>query len=419
MRRMPAAVHIFVATLMLLLGSQAFGAVVVDTEEQAITACENQNLEDRYNYCIVVYVDNWAYAGYVTGSLWGKNPPTSTQGTQYNFRKATPSCDPPSHIDDSGNCVEPMTPEQCDELGMAYDGHAMACVDLEECPNGAFGDGSGSYTCLTDVTEPDEPNESDDPNTDNNCTSDSSDYKGVFNGKFYCNSNLPEAPTCKEGTSHIVDNGNGSYGFACAAMPESPDDAQGEDTETTSVIEDDDKKIERTVNSKTGAVTTKTTDKNTGEVTVTTTYPGVDSQTGKPCTEDSLYCYKSDQTGFCKDGNSLCEDVRDIKNWLTDGDSPGEGKDKGEFDDDLIDQKIADAQDKLDQQLDQIKSEFGQIFDFSPATASLSCPYTFDILGTEVALCPDQYKEQLQIIGQMIMLIAALLCFFMLARPNN
>ncbi|WP_203142665.1 hypothetical protein, partial [Marinobacter mangrovi] len=190
---------------------------------------------------------------------------------------------------------DPATPEECDELGLAYDGHAYACIDLEECPNGAFGDGTGSYTCLTDVTEPDEPNESRDPNTGNNCTTDSDDYKGVFNGKYYCNSNLPEAPTCKEGTSHIVDNGNGSYGFACAAMPESPDDAQDEDTETTSVIEDDDQKIERTVNSKTGAVTTKTTDKNTGEVTVTTTYPGIDSQTGEPCTEDSLYCYKSDQ----------------------------------------------------------------------------------------------------------------------------
>lgn len=315
--------------------------------------------------------------------------------------------------------AEPMTPEQCDELGLAYDGHAMACVDLEECPNGAFGDGSGSYTCLTDVTEPEEPNESDDPNTDNQCTSDSDDYKGVFNGKFYCNSNLPEAPTCKKGTSHIVDNGDGSYGFACAAMPESPDDAQDEDTETTSVIEDDDKKIERTVNSKTGAVTTKTTDKNTGDVTVTTTYPGIDSQTGEPCTEDSLYCYKSDQTGFCKDGNSLCEDVKDIKNWLTDGDGPGEGKDKGEFDGDEMDQKIADAKDKLGDQLDRIKSEFGQYFDFSPTAATLSCPYSFEVFGTDVSLCPDDYRDQLKTIGQLVMVLAAFIAFFLLARSDK
>jgi hypothetical protein len=314
--------------------------------------------------------------------------------------------DPPG----SGNMVcgippPPPSAENCSEEGLLFDGSTGSCVDT--CPNGYL-----NGVCLQG--EPvGEPNESEDPS---GCQSDASDYQGVFEGKHYCDSNLPEPATCPTGEmAYIQTDDSGSGAFVCGEPIVQPGEAEESETETTETTTDQDGNTVTETTDGDGNTTTTTSDGN-GNSSTTNNYPGTDSETGEPCTSESVACYPTPDTqkGLCKDGGSLCEDLKDIKDVL---DQESDRTEKtGEFNTDQANSEVAQAETDLETGMNSIRTEIGGYFDLALSGGDMVCGPGVDVLGTTIQICPSEMKEELAVIAQIVMLIASLISLMIIFR---
>ena len=299
----------------------------------------------------------------------------------------------------------PETPSTCEEEGLLFDGSTGTCVDA--CPNGYLND-----VCLQG--EPvGEPNESEDPS---GCQPDASDYQGVFEGKHYCDSNLPEPATCPQGEmAYIQTDDSGSGAFVCGDPISEPGEAEESETETTETTTDQDGNTVTETTDGDGNTTTTTSDGN-GNSSTTNNYPGTDSETGEPCTAESVACYPTPDTqkGLCKDGGSLCDDVRDIRDAI---DQESDRTEKtGEFNTEQANTEVAQAETDLETGINSIRSEIGAYFDLSLSGGDMVCGPGVDVLGTTIQICPSEMKEELAVIAQIVMLIASLISLMIIFR---
>jgi hypothetical protein len=153
-------------------------------------------------------------------------------------------CATPNIIDpETGECVPPpVMPEECREIGEAYDPNTKQCV--EECPHGMF-----NGACLPPPEEQPECNrdapdyrgevvlgygQSPIPACGNfdQCTDDKPGQVGFFQGELRCIAEDFGVPKCKGGTIATIDN----YGFACVTLsnqPEEPEIPEEPNTDTT------------------------------------------------------------------------------------------------------------------------------------------------------------------------------------------
>jgi hypothetical protein len=301
--------------------------------------------------------------------------------------------------------IPPESPSTCEESGLLFDGSTGSCVDT--CPNGYL-----NGVCLQG--EPvGEPNESEDPS---GCQSDASDFQGVFEGKPYCDSNLPEPATCPTGEmAYIQTDDSGSGAFVCGQAISEPGEAEESETETTVTTTDQDGNTVTETTDGDGNTTTTTSDGN-GNSSTTDKYPGIDSETGEPCTAESVACVPTPDTqkGLCKDGGSLCEDLRDIKDAV---DQESDRTEKtGGFNNGQASSEVSDAKTDLETGINSIKAEIGGYFDLSLSGGDMVCGPGVDVLGTTIQICPSEMKEELAVIAQIVMLIAALISLMIIFR---
>jgi hypothetical protein len=303
------------------------------------------------------------------------------------------------------SCNVPDTPSTCQENGLFFDGSTASCVDA--CPNGYLND-----VCLQGAPVG-EPNESEDPS---GCQPDASDFQGVFEGKNYCDSNLPEPATCPVGEmAYIQTDDSGSGAFVCGDPISEPGEAGQSETETTETTTDQDGNTVTETTDGDGNTTTTISDGN-GNTSTTNNYPGTDSETGEPCTSESVACYPTPDTkkGLCKDGGSLCDDVRDIKDAI---DQESDRTEKtGEFNTEQANSEVAQAETDLENGINSIKSEIGGYFDLALSGGDMVCGPGVDVLGTTIQICPSEMKEELAVIAQIVMLIAALISLMIIFR---
>jgi hypothetical protein len=333
----------------------------------------------------------------------------------YDSRFIFPKVDcqePNTFYEDSfGNMVcdippfEP-SPGNCEEEGLDYDSSdGGSCVS--ECPNGAL-----NGICLNGAPVG-EPNESEDPS---GCQPDASDWQGVFEGKHYCDSNLPEPATCPEGEmAYIETDDSGSGAFVCGEPISEPGEAEESETETTETTTDQDGNTVTETTDGDGNTTTTTSDGN-GNSSTTNNYPGTDSETGEPCTAESVACYPTPDTqkGLCKDGGSLCDDVRDIRDAM---DQESDRTEKtGEFNTEQANSEVSQAETDLETGINSIRSEIGGYFDLALSGGDMVCGPGVDVLGTTIQICPSEMKEELAVIAQIVMLIAALISLMIIFR---
>jgi hypothetical protein len=309
------------------------------------------------------------------------------------------------NINGTWSCDVPETPSTCDENGLLFDGSTGSCVDT--CPNGYL-----NGVCLQG--EPvGEPNESEDPS---GCQPDASDWQGVFEGKHYCDSNLPEPATCPEGEmAYIQTDNSGSGAFVCGEPISEPGEAEESETETTETTTDQDGNTVTETTDGDGNTTTTISDGN-GNSSTTDNYPGTDSETGEPCTSASVACYPTPETkkGLCKDGGSLCDDVRDIRDAI---DQESDRTEKtGEFNTEQANSEVSQAKTDLETGINSIKSEIGGYFDLALSGGDMVCGPGVDVLGTTIQICPSEMKEELAVIAQIVMLIAALISLMIIFR---
>jgi hypothetical protein len=300
----------------------------------------------------------------------------------------------------------PASPENCDELGLDYDSSdGGSCVS--ECPNGVL-----NGICLNGAPVSD-PNESGDGTE---CKPTKDDYSGVFDGKHYCDSNLPEPATCPEGEmAYIQTDDSGSGAFVCGEPISEPGEAEESETETTETTTDQDGNTVTETTDGDGNTTTTTSDGN-GNSSTTNNYPGTDSETGEPCTSESVACYPTPDTekGLCKDGGSLCDDVRDIRDAI---DQESDRTEKtGEFNTEQANTEVSQAETDLETGIDSIKSEIGGYFDLALSGGDMVCGPGVDVLGTTIQICPSEMKEELAVIAQIVMLIASLISLMIIFR---
>jgi hypothetical protein len=310
------------------------------------------------------------------------------------------------NINGTWSCAPPPeSPSTCEENGLLFEGTTGSCVDT--CPNGYL-----NGVCLQG--EPvGEPNESEDPS---GCQPDAPDWQGVFEGKHYCDSNLPEPATCPEGEmAYIQTDDSGSGAFVCGEPISEPGEAEESETETTETTTDQDGNTVTETTDGDGNTTTTTSDGN-GNSSTTNNYPGTDSETGEPCTSESVACYPTPDTekGLCKDGGSLCDDVSDIRDAM---DQESDRTEKtGEFNTEQANTEVSQAQTDLETGINSIKSEIGGYFDLSLSGGDMVCGPGVDVLGTTIQICPSEMKEELAVIAQIVMLIAALISLMIIFR---
>jgi hypothetical protein len=302
-------------------------------------------------------------------------------------------------------CVaEPTSPQTCDEQQKLFDSSTGTCID--SCDSMVL-DG----VCLSQAPL----GESDESENGDDCSTDSDDFKGVAFGKPYCDSNLDEPASCPPGElQYIV--GSDSGGYACGVPVKPPSDTGDSDSESTETIDDGTTTTQITTNNQTGNTTTTETDNASGDSTTTNNYPGKDSETGGPCTSSSVSCIETPDTekGLCKDGGSLCDDVRDIKDAI---DQESDRTEKtGEFDTEQANTEVAQAETDLETGINSIRSEIGGYFDLALSGGDMVCGPGVDVLGTTIQICPSEMKEELAVIAQIVMLIAALISLMIIFR---
>jgi hypothetical protein len=299
---------------------------------------------------------------------------------------------------------EVETPQTCDEQGLYYQGSGQSCV--AECPNGVLND-----VCLNGAPIGEE-NLSED---DSGCQPGKDDYQGVFEGKHYCDSNLPEPATCPEGEMAYIQTDDSGFGFVCGEPISEPGQAEESETETTETTTDQDGNTVTETTDGDGNTTTTTSDGN-GNSSTTNNYPGTDAETGEPCTAESVACYPTPDTekGLCKDGGSLCDDVRDIRDVI---DQESDRTEKtGEFNTEQANSEVSQAKTDLETGINSIKSEIGGYFDLALSGGDMVCGPGVDVLGTTIQICPSEMKEELAVIAQIVMLIAGLISLMIIFR---
>jgi hypothetical protein len=305
----------------------------------------------------------------------------------------------------AGQCMPPASPSSCEEINKNYDDSTGSCV--ETCPNGVL-----NGICLNGAPIG-EPNQSDD---DSECKPSKDDYSGVFDGKHYCDSNLPEPATCPgDEMAYIQTDDSGAGAFVCGEPVSEPGEAEESETETTETTTDQDGNTVTETTDGDGNTTTTTSDGN-GNSSTTNNYPGTDSETGEPCTSESVSCYPTPETqkGLCKDGGSLCDDVRDIRDAI---DQESDRTEKtGEFDTEQANTEVSQAETDLETGINSIKSEIGGYFDLALSGGDMVCGPGVDVLGTTIQICPSEMKEELAVIAQIVMLIASLISLMIIFR---
>jgi hypothetical protein len=308
-----------------------------------------------------------------------------------------PVCESPNFIDSES--LECVSPSYCSTVGQSFSEESGSCV--AQCPNGAL-----NGVCLNGAPIG-EPNLSEDSTE---CKPSKVDYSGVFNGKHYCDSNLPEPATCPDGfLPHIVDGG-----YSCGSNIESPDDAG--DQEGTATICETVGTVKTCVtrNESTGKTTTTTEDSSNGNSTTTDNYPGTDSETGGACSADSVSCVATPESekGSCEGLGPLCQEVSDIKDLLS-GESDRTTK-TGEFTD--TNPELETARNELTTGFNSIKSEISGYFDMSLSSTSVACFASVTVMGMDLEICPGLYMDELQVIAQIVLLIAGLLSMLIILR---
>jgi len=300
----------------------------------------------------------------------------------------------------------PVTPESCAEQWQLYDGGSGSCV--AECPNGSL-DG----VCLSGAPVG-EPNLDE---TGDTCDPGDPDYAGVFQGKTYCDGDLPEPAICPEGQmAWIVTDDSGSGAYVCGEAIKDPSEANEQESETTTSETVGDETTTITTDNQTGTTTTTVTNNVTGDSSTTINYPGVDAETGGPCTASSVSCLSTPETekGICADGGSLCDDVNDIKKALEQ--TSDRTAKEGSFEVTEANTAVETAEAELSAGLDAIKSEISGYFDLSLTAGDMVCGPGVDVLGVTLQICPSTMKDQLAVIAQIVLLIAGVISLMIIFR---
>jgi hypothetical protein len=215
--------------------------------------------------------------------------------------------------------------------------------------------------------------------------------------------------------TYIQTDDSGAGAFACGESISEPGEAEESETETTETTTDQDGNTVTETTDGDGNTTTTTSDGN-GNSSTTNNYPGTDSETGEPCTSESVACYPTPDTekGLCKDGGSLCEDLKDIKDAV---DQESDRTEKtGEFNTQQANTEVSQAETDLETGIDSIKSEIGGYFDLALSGGDMVCGPGVDVLGTTIQICPSEMKEELVVIAQIVMLIASLISLMIIFR---
>ena len=399
MRRVVFFSGLLFLTLQLFLNTANASVFNFTTQPEAANACADRGeafeTSIGHNYYCTKESNYYQLQHDAYGSTWSDDVFNWTEGC----------ADGIVNINGTWSCDVPETPSTCDENGLLFDGSTGSCVDT--CPNGYL-----NGVCLQG--EPvGEPNESEDPS---GCQPDASDWQGVFEGKHYCDSNLPEPATCPQGEmAYIQTDDSGSGAFVCGDPISEPGEAEESETETTETTTDQDGNTVTETTDGDGNTTTTTSDGN-GNSSTTNNYPGTDSETGEPCTSESVACYPTPDTekGLCKDGGSLCDDVSDIRDAM---DQESDRTEKtGEFNTEQANTEVSQAQTDLETGINSIKSEIGGYFDLSLSGGDMVCGPGVDVLGTTIQICPSEMKEELAVIAQIVMLIAALISLMIIFR---
>lgn len=245
--RVPVQRHL-ILWLCLLSFSVAADSLFFDTKSGAQSACQSRadaeaashgsNYDyqcvdegeispgDTYPYVIRLQSFYYGNEGGVLGRYWYKQDLT---------------CDAPNYLNpETGECLPPKTPEQCSELGKAFDPEINQCAD--DCPGGML-----NGVCLADVA-PEDCGPGDDNYRgdvplgfggspvpvcgDLSCTiGGKPGHAGVFNGELKCLADDYGAPKCKGGSITVIDE----YGFVCESLdnqPEEPQVAEDPNTDT-------------------------------------------------------------------------------------------------------------------------------------------------------------------------------------------
>ena len=392
--------------LQLFLNTANAAAYDFATQSQAANACTQEavsteaSYSDRNYWC--TYQERIIDPYYI---LEFETPSNGNTYTSHRYHFSEECAETMVNTNGTWSCGVPDTPSTCEENGFLFDGSTGSCVAT--CPNGYL-----NGVCLQG--EPvGEPNESEDPS---GCQPDASDWQGVFEGKHYCDSNLPEPATCPEGEmAYIQTDDSGSGAFVCGEPVSEPGEAQESETETTETTTDQDGNTVTETTDGDGNTTTTTSDGN-GNSSTTNNYPGTDSETGEPCTAESVACYPTPDTqkGLCKDGGSLCDDVRDIRDAM---DQESDRTEKtGEFNTEQANSEVSQAETDLETGINSIKSEIGGYFDLSLSGGDMVCGPGVDVLGTTIQICPSEMKEELAVIAQIVMLIASLISLMIIFR---
>ncbi|MHA7811387.1 MAG: hypothetical protein ACX933_16360 [Marinobacter adhaerens] len=230
--------------LWLCLFSSFATAVQVDTVAEAWSGCQARLASTTYEYAACFHYPESKYVHFANQSWNSPGPGVSYQYLQgcpgdEEFDTSTgacespapPPCDPPNVTDpDTGECLAPKSPQECDEIGEFYNPRTQQCVP--ECPNGAL-----DRQCLSepenqcDETSPDYEgtigwgsNRQSVCGGDNQCQDDETyafreNAEGSWSGQ--CISNDANPPICPNGFKGALIITDG--GFACEGLNPDPD----------------------------------------------------------------------------------------------------------------------------------------------------------------------------------------------------
>ncbi len=396
---------IFAGILWICLYSiKSFAAsYVYTTASEASSACEAKAAEDNANIyntgltftCVLITQPSSGVLGQIKEKVVQASNGNVSYPNSFQWTDGEQYVEAPTD-----------TPESCIEDGTNWDRTGQVCV--AECSDGVL-----NSMCL--LPNPiGELNYSDDGL---GCDVDKPDFQGVFNGKAYCDSNMPEPATCPSGEmQHIVTDSSGSGAFVCGVPITSPDNAGAEETTTGQTSTDGDITTVVTTDEKTGNTITTTTNNITGATSSVQNYNGTDSETGGPCSNSSVFCVSTPDTekGFCKDGGSLCKDVSEIKDSLKrDGSRTGKS---GQFEVADANAAVVTAESDLTAGLDSIKGQISGYFDLTLSPGAMICGPGVQVLGKTLQICPAVLKDELVVIAQIVMLIAGLLSLMIIFR---
>ena len=331
---------------------------------------------------------------------------------------------------ETDSCITPVEPEQCWETGDLFNSETAECQP--EC-EGMILDG---YCMVPD--DNDEGCETDDVwgssgwghNQEGICQSDKDACEedggtyGLMNGEATC---IPEGygadTICDSDSLNLIVVNNGS-GFTCERVGPDPEEEPEEpntDTDGDGEPDEYDPANDPMADYKQGEDALGALEEANQHLSnIDSRLEGI-ADNGVPGTGggsqpgDGGDGGDEGDQGVCEGASELCEGVSNIEDALgAEPESPS--AEPGSFEIDGLNSELDTVNGELESQLDSIKGELETYFDFSPSVGVMSFPYSLDVMDTTLSICPDVYKEELAVIGTVLLALSILASVIIMLR---